>query len=369
MNNPRVIDQSVITAAINDLDGIQQAITARDQNVAVPNGTPVSQYPAKIASIGTNWIRPADWIPIDTVDANSITFTVADSGNMTAAFVLTFLATGAQATIDWGDGTPLVTTTATTAANGASSQSHTYTKGAGKLCSRGYTTFKVVIKPVGTATITKFIFQWLPTFVGPPCMSILEVNVNVGTLTNLDYMCYKSTSPAFNCYMLENVKFSGSLANVTSAQYSFQYCYALAKVTGLNMPACVNLYDMFYSCASLRELDISNLLAATTFTMTFYSMYSFGNIIDMSSASHATNMNCYGNYNLKGLLVSNQAPFTGSAPQIDVGYTGMDAAALNALFTSLPNVTAGQTLKMTGSVGAATATTSIATAKGWSVTA
>ena len=45
----------------------------------------------------------------------------------------------------------------------------------------------------------------------------------------------------------------------------------------------------------------------------------------------------------------------------------MDATALNQLFTDLPTVTA-KTIVVTGNPGAATCTTSIATAKGWTVT-
>ena len=39
---------------------------------------------------------------------------------------------------------------------------------------------------------------------------------------------------------------------------------------------------------------------------------------------------------LRGLKVSNEAPFSGSSPQIDVSYTGLDRDALVELFNSLP---------------------------------
>lgn len=47
---------------------------------------------------------------------------------------------------------------------------------------------------------------------------------------------------------------------------------------------------------------------------------------------------------LRGLKVSNEAPFTGTSPQINVSYTGLDRDALVELFQSLPTVTGGQTL-------------------------
>jgi hypothetical protein len=54
-------------------------------------------------------------------------------------------------------------------------------------------------------------------------------------------------------------------------------------------------------------------------------------------------------------------------PQIDVSYTTMTAAQLNALFTSLPAVSGSQVIRITGSTGAGTCTQSIATGLGWTV--
>ena len=64
--------------------------------------------------------------------------------------------------------------------------------------------------------------------------------------------------------------------------------------------------------------------------------------LDLSYAHHLTVLGIYGNSKnpingLKQLLVSPQAPFDyASAPQINVSYTGLDQAALAALFKSLP---------------------------------
>jgi hypothetical protein len=56
----------------------------------------------------------------------------------------------------------------------------------------------------------------------------------------------------------------------------------------------------------------------------------------------------------------------GAAAPIALNFSGLDAAALNALFASLDTVT-GKTITVTGSVGASSCDTSIATAKGWTV--
>lgn len=76
--------------------------------------------------------------------------------------------------------------------------------------------------------------------------------------------------------------------------------------------------------------------------------------------------------NLVGLIVSNEAPFNyETAPQINVSYTAMDRAALVRLFNSMPTVSAGQVIDVTGATGANDLTAddlAIATGKGWSVT-
>lgn len=74
---------------------------------------------------------------------------------------------------------------------------------------------------------------------------------------------------------------------------------------------------------------------------------------------------------LKGILVSNSAPFGGASPQINVSYTGLDRAALVGLFRSMPTVSANQICNITGATGAADLTAAdltIATNKGWTVT-
>ena len=67
------------------------------------------------------------------------------------------------------------------------------------------------------------------------------------------------------------------------------------------------------------------------------------------------------------LLNNGAGQYAGTSPQINVSYTSMDATALNQLFTDLPTITS-KTITVVGCPGAATCNTSIATAKGWTVT-
>lgn len=74
---------------------------------------------------------------------------------------------------------------------------------------------------------------------------------------------------------------------------------------------------------------------------------------------------------MKGLIVSNQAPFSGNSPQINVQYTDMNRTALAQLFNALPTISAGQIINIVGCTGTVNLTADdelIATAKGWTIT-
>lgn len=63
--------------------------------------------------------------------------------------------------------------------------------------------------------------------------------------------------------------------------------------------------------------------------------------LDLSSNNTIIKLDVYGTSDyridgLKSLLVSNEAPFTGTSPQINVSYTGLDRDALVNLFNSMP---------------------------------
>lgn len=100
-------------------------------------------------------------------------------------------------------------------------------------------------------------------------------------------------------------------------------------------------------------------------------------ILDVSTATNLQLIEVYGTSanrqdGLKGLYVSSSAPFDyGTAPQINVSYTGINRQALVNLFNSMPTVSASQVCNITGATGAADLTAAdlaIATNKGWTVT-
>lgn len=123
---------------------IRTAIEAK--GVAIADADAFASYPGKIASIPTGsapeppavWKPCADWIDIrENVPENGISLLVCDLAYRTPAFICT--TSGGTYAVDWGDGSPVENY-----ASGARAQ-HTYIKGAGRPCARGYTTFRVNI--------------------------------------------------------------------------------------------------------------------------------------------------------------------------------------------------------------------------------
>ena len=171
-----------------------------------------------------------------------------------------------------------------------------------------------------------------------------------------------------------NISYIPKLENgATTAGYYL--CYYLKRI-------CVNNQDInqtyqFANCSSLEQINIKNKNTSSKSIQT-QQMYlcnklkifpfnkGFGGSsggywvhrimdllptkIDVSSATGLLNVDVSGTNDntmrgLRGLKVSNEAPFTGASPQINIGYTGLDRDALVELFQNLPTVTGGQTLR------------------------
>jgi hypothetical protein len=119
----------------------------------------------------------------------------------------------------------------------------------------------------------------------------------------------------------------------------FNSCSGLQTVPLFNLSAVTNATSMFNNCLSLQTVPLFNLAACTTTTSMFSSCYS---------------------------LV--KATCTGTKVSIDYTNCKLSATQLNDIYTNLASGVVSQTITVTGNWGSATSTTSIATAKGWTVT-
>ena len=155
----------------------------------------------------------------------------------------------------------------------------------------------------------------------------------------LEDVALLTAGSAFGSYVLDNF-----LLNAQSLQ----------QLPAVDMSYCQRAYPFVSNAVSLKDTYLDLGYATQLKRFGFY-----------GTSQYPIN-------GLKQLLVSPQAPFDyASAPQINVAYTGLDTNALAALFNSLPTVTAGQVINITGAAGAASLTAeqlAIATDKGWTVT-
>ena len=215
------------------------------------------------------------------------------------------------------------------------------------------------------------------------CTSLLSIPLfNTINVTNMSYMFRACASLA--TIPLLNTQ------NVTNMSYMFQNCRNLLEVPLLDTSKNENFSGCFYFCSSLTTVPQFNTIAATNFTSMFYNCTRLVTVPQFNYIS-ALNGNLRSIFetcpaltsviDLRSCLASITSSFTGYdnlysitgffAPtninmSVSIKNSGLDATALNAMFTALPTVS-GKTLTITGSVGAATCDITIATAKGWTV--
>ncbi len=215
---------------------------------------------------------------------------------------------------------------------------------------------------IATSTSSNPLLAYIP---------VIDLSQNTASFSLSDFFCQGMVKEA----VLRNIT-----SLVTSARNIFNTNLSLKKAVFINcdLSKVTDWFNCHFSNRSLVKLppynyssavDMGNFItegAALTDT-----------VLDVSAANSLTRIGCYGSATypmrgFKGLKVSSSAPFTGNTPQINVSYTGMDKAALLALFASLPTVSGGQVCVITGASGTASLTAAniqTATSKGWTVTA
>ena len=230
---------------------------------------------------------------------------------------------------------------------------------------------------------------------------ILWAHFNIGGTINL-YLAFSRSNMEYTNPLLEAVTARDNLIKVSSIQETFYSCSKLKYLPVFDFSYTLSsISATFHSCGLLKEVSFKNSLLSNVYN-------AFNNTLEMEKINFAEpqwdklqtasefmvnlpkldmpmldltealileSVKCYGNSQtrmngFKGLLVSENASFIGSSPQIKVDYTGLDRAALKALFESLPQVSAGQKISVIGTLGADELTEedlALATDKGWEV--
>ena len=290
---------------------------------------------------------------------------------------------------------------------------------------------KVVIKPnTSGATITNFRCARTSGATGTQIQSILWCHFNIENAISINLGFYQanvySNANLVSVTSLGNLlKLSGAISSSFRGSAFLEYCTILelsnnqainqaffsdtklkriilqgGKISGGQY---TGFEGTFYNTQNIEQINLNkvdtsgNIVLADCFNITrklkvfpnikldktqrgnnflVQSSNLFPTKLDYSNDKDSAILGAYGTgtypmRGLRGLKVSNEAPFSGSSPQIDVSYTGLDRDALRELFTSLPTVTGSQTLKCVGATGVADLTQAdkdIATAKGWALT-
>lgn len=266
---------------IDSKAAIKAAIEAK--GVAV-GSIKLNQYASKINEISSGgWTLPADWQDITSTVTNEVKLLVADT-NLTYAFSV--VTNSGTWSVDWGDGTSTTGITSNTVAQ------HTYTRGAGVACSRGYTTFVISIKS-DTGNVTQFYVKKHNKLTVRQQHDILWANISKLTnLTTCAYMFYDATGNDVFCTQLESVILPTTWGGVTNCSNMFYGCYSLREIIlPSTWGSVTTLSNMFASCYALESILLPTTWGSVTnlLNMFYYAglkniqlPISWGNVVSTS---------------------------------------------------------------------------------------
>jgi len=214
------------------------------------------------------------------------------------------------------------------------------------------------------------------------CVS-LELVTLPTSISGNNANCFNNTF--FNCQRISQIVYPATLTSPSvpnTLLSELNSCFSLKSVTlpSTQLTGISNATSMFSSCRTLTGITNSSFIGNTsTATTTYVNGTTMGT--DARSIQSLSFSCKFSKLELQGtgsganqsalsslrLLNNGSGQYGGSTPHINVSFTSMDATALNQLFTDLPTITS-KTITVVGTPGAATCNTSIATAKGWTVT-
>lgn len=360
-----------------------------------------------VLDVETNWIRPADWLPMPTdlvAEASKINglFAVFDNDSNFVSFKMN--GSGATYTVDWGDGSTENISTGTKAQH-----KYVYATCGGKLCSRGYKTVLVKIystTPGDPITSIDFDQQHSSNSVITE-QSWLELHIS-GAGASQTAFWIAAWDGSHKCNMLENIviykhgktDIGGLLAQCrglqsatidctgcTLASQLFYQCESLKTVTLTNTSAITDVSSMFEYCASMRVAPLFNTTAVTTCAGMFAECVALRKspAYDMRACVTFTNMfnNCKSLQEVDAMLVDitgttfttmfagctslSRCKISGLTDNITFIGANLSSTEINEIYTLLGTANGAKTITISGNYGYGGATNSIATGKGWTV--
>jgi len=344
-----------------------------------------------------DWIRPSDWLEIDslvtageqkTVGLYAVYPNVNNNGmTNTVAFVVT-----GNYTVDWGDGV-----VENFNSNVVSEHIYDYKSLSDSTeCTRGYRQAIITITPQSEQNITQLLFgrkhssvvfgrissQWLDLVISGTAISyfrmqdqnvfpnLLEKVKGIQTNASCTNMVYMFS----NCYSLQSLNLSSfNTSVVTNMSSMFQYCYSLQSLnlSSFKTSSVTNMSYMFNSCYSLQSLDLSSFKTSSVTSMS--NMFNGCTSLQRLDLSATTLSGVTSQPNFNNFTSGTISLIKCRLPQVKWTFTvannPLSATELNLLFNDLFDLTslATQTITITGCTGAATCDKTIATNKNWTV--
>ena len=331
------------------------------------------------------WVRPVDWPALPAVVATDQIFRGLHAVFDDESNFATIRCTGAF-TVDWGDGSAAVNVVSNTTAE----YNYSYAAGGlGAVTSRGYKTAIVTVTPQAGQTLSVINFSLKHTqsgLVNGHSSQWLDIRLamnNVGTVTTyvdtswvhrlleqFEWVGGSSTQTNFTafllgCTSLQQVPLFNTAAGTSFTAFLFG-CTSLQQVPLFNTAAGTNFTAFLQSCTSLQQVPLFNTAAATNFTAFLFGCTSLQQVPLFNTAAGTS---------FAGFLQSCpslsriQATFP-AGQNINLASLALGPAALNEIYTNLPTASGSpRTLTVTGNWGTTTHDPTIATAKGWTVTA
>jgi hypothetical protein len=354
------------------------------------------------------WVRPSDWPALPAVAATDQVFyglhAVFDHGSNFA----TIRCTGAF-TVDWGDGSSPVNV----ASNTTAEYNYSYAAaGLGAVTSRGYKTAIVTVTPQAGQTLSAIDLslkhtqsglvnghssQWLDMRLAMNNVGTVTTYVNTAWIHRLlelfEWVGGSSVQTIFsdflrNCASLQSVPLFNTAAGTNFSDF-LTNCTSLQSVPLFNTAAGTNFTSFLTNCTSLQSVPLFNTAAGTNFTSflrnctglqsvplfntaagtNFSDFLRFSPAIQFVPALNlAAGTNFIGFLNSATSLSRIQATFPANQ-NISIVNLSLGPAALDEIYTNLPTASGTPTITVTGNWGTSAHNPTIATNKGWTVTA
>jgi surface protein len=213
-----------------------------------------------------------------------------------------------------------------------------------------------------------YALQSVPLFNTASCTNMTSMFIGCSSLQSIPFFntaaCLTFSNFLYNCSSLQSVPLFNT-ANANNINQMFFGCILLQTLPVFNFSSVINGTSAFYNCVSLQTVPAFNFSSCTQAASMFLGCASLTAIpaLNLSSVSSSATMGSFAS----GCSSLASVACTGINQTISFASCKLSAAQIDAIFTNLSSSGSGKTITVTGNYGAATCTTSIATAKGWTV--